>query len=122
MSSRETNQQEKKAEQSVRLSDALDDAPGVKKERCDDRTNWDKIIRSPGSVHDGYFHIMLEDRVFAARYLYAYLPEKRRDALDLNDPSKIKVLSTEYFDERIKKHIADLFFSCRLKDVKNTSP
>ena len=85
-------------------------------ERREDPENAEQIVWKYGSVHDGYFHAMLDNRPFVARYLNAYLPKAVRDVLDLSDPSKIEILSTEFYDERLKKHIADLIFLVPFKN------
>ncbi len=85
-------------------------------ERREGLENADKITRRRVSVHDVYFHAMLDNRPFVARYLNAYLPESVRAVLDLSDPSKIEILSTEFYDERLKKHVADLIFLVPFKD------
>ncbi len=75
-----------------------------------------KEFQKGGSAHDVFFHLILKDVKFAARFLNAYLPRKLRKALDLSDPSRIKVLSTDLYEERVKKHIADFIFVVPCKE------
>jgi len=76
----------------------------------------EKALKSGASIHDSYFHFMLRDPVFLADFLGAYLPDSVLEALDLSDPGKIRFLSTDFYDERGAKHIADLIFSVPCKD------
>ncbi len=77
-----------------------------------------KEFKKGGSVHDVFFHLMMKDVAFATRFLNEYLPRKLRDALDLSDPTRLKILPTDYYDARVKKHVADLVFviPCKNKD------
>ena len=75
-----------------------------------------KELRKGGAVHDLFFHFMLKDAAFAARFLNAYLPKKLRDALDLSDPKRIRTLSTDFYDSRVGKHVADLIFVVPCKE------
>ncbi len=77
-----------------------------------------KEFKKGGSIHDVFFHFMLKDVAFAARFLNAYLPKKLRDALDLSEPKKIRTLSTDFYDRRVKKHVADLIFVVPCKEEK----
>jgi len=76
----------------------------------------EKALKLGASIHDAYFHFMLRDPVFLTGFLGEYLPEEALEALDLSDPSKINFLSTDFYDERGAKHIADLLFTVPCKE------
>lgn len=115
MSAKKTKREEKSLNESSRVRAALNAERSVKDLNQEIFERASAAFKKGGSVHDSFFHFMLKIPVFAVRFLNAYLPEELLAALDLSDPSNIKILSSDYYDKRLNKHIADLIFLVRCK-------
>ncbi len=116
MSAKETQRRTKKEQSNPKSS--VDSYAGlaVDEKKRKQLAAVERALKLGASVHDSYFHFMLKDPAFLADFLGEYLPKEILEALDLSDPSKIKFLSTDFYDERGVKHIADLLFTVPCKE------
>jgi predicted transposase/invertase (TIGR01784 family) len=65
------------------------------------------------SPHDRFFHSVMEHRPVAIDFLNHHLPERIRQALDVES---LRLLPTTYVDVKFQKSYSDVVFRCKLAE------